>query len=129
MQNFLDVRCSTYSNLTLEFFSTISVEVIQCQKCQNGRITFQLLGRRHTLTLDEFNNIYVLPTSLDIVHRRIPPSFDKFLLWSQNAGGTSYNLTSSKVTNITNPVFCYAYRILSTGIFVRGDNINVVRNQ
>lgn len=115
-------RCSIYSNLTLDFFSTLSVELIQGQHCQNSRIAFQLLGHHHTFTLDEFNNVFALPTGLDITHHKIPPSFDKRHFWCQIADSASYNPTSSKATNIN------AHKVVATGIFVRGDSINVVRN-
>ena len=66
------MKYNTYKRLTLEFLSSIKVNVLYRPGCEDGEITFRLFNEEHNLTLETFNGIYGLPCGGD---RRTPRDF------------------------------------------------------
>jgi len=61
-----------YRNLTLEFLSTLHVEVTSGPRCQEGYISFYLNREFYKLNLSAFNSILGFSPSSDLDHRHGP---------------------------------------------------------
>ena len=59
--HFLEIKEHTYSNMTLEFLSTLHVEVTRGPQSQAGYISFYLQGQLYELNLGTFNSIFGFP--------------------------------------------------------------------
>ena len=58
MEHFIERENHTYCDLTLEFLSTLHVEVTSGAQCQEGYISFYLLGQFYEMNLSAFNKIF-----------------------------------------------------------------------
>ena len=76
MSHFLELKEHTYRDLTLEFLSTLHVEVTKGPQCQAGYISFYLQGQLYELNLGTFNSIFGFPPRMDISHRQVPHKFN-----------------------------------------------------
>ena len=76
MSHFLELKEHTYRDLTLEFLSTLHVEVTKGPQCQAGYISFYLQGQFYELNLDTFNSIFDFSPSMDIPNRQVPCEFN-----------------------------------------------------
>ena len=103
MGHFIKRKDHTYHDLTLEFFSTLHVEVTNGAQCQEGYILFYLLGPCYELNLGAFNEIFGLSPSLDVTLRKGPRQFNPNSFWFEIAGNYSYNTSSCKCSHIRNP--------------------------
>ena len=72
MGHFLEIKEHTYRDLTLEFLSTLHVEVSRGPPCQDGYILFYLQGQLYELNLDTFNSIFGFPPSMGLSHCQVP---------------------------------------------------------
>jgi len=81
MGHFIKRKDHTYRDLTLEFFSTLHVEVTNGAQCQEGYISFYLLGQFYELNLSAFNEIFGLSSSLNVTLRKVPRQFNPNAFW------------------------------------------------
>ena len=79
--NFLGIKEHTYRDLTLEFLSTLLVEVTRGPQCQNGCISFYLQGQFYELNLGTFNSIFGFPPSMDLLNYQVPREFNLNAFW------------------------------------------------
>ena len=98
--HFLELKEHTYRGLTLEFFSTLNVEVIRGSQCQAGYISFNLQGQFYELNLGTFNNIFDFPPSMDLSNYQVPCEFNPNAFWGEPSGSVRYSTSSSKCTYI-----------------------------
>jgi hypothetical protein len=127
MEHFIERKDHTYRDLTLEFLSTLHVEVTSGAQCQAGYISFYLLGQFYEMNLGSFNEIFGFPPSLDVPLRAVPRQFNPNAFWFEITGNYNYNTSSCKCTQIRNPCIRVAQRILASSIFARDDSVNVPR--
>ena len=73
---FIEMKDHTYRNLTLEFLSTLHVEVTQEPQCQADYISFYLQGQFYELNLSAFNDIFGFPPSLDLLLHQVSREFN-----------------------------------------------------
>jgi len=64
MSKFLETQDHTYCDLTLEFLTTLHVEVMGNPQCQERYISFYLNREFYELNLSAFNSIFGFPPSL-----------------------------------------------------------------
>ena len=64
ISQFLETRDHTYWDFTLEFLSTLHVEVKSDPQCQEGYISFYLNGEFCELNLNVFNSIFDFSPSM-----------------------------------------------------------------
>jgi len=76
MSHFLELKEHTYRDLTLEFLSTLHVEVTKGSQCQAGYISFYLQGQLYELSLGTFNSIFGSPLDMDVSHCQFPREFN-----------------------------------------------------
>jgi len=69
MRHFLELKEHTYSDVTLEFLSTIHVEVTRGPQCQARYISFYLQGQLYELNLGTLNSIFGFQGQLYIIYR------------------------------------------------------------
>ena len=91
MEHFTERKDHTYRDLTLEFLSTLHVEVTSGAQCQAGYLSFYLLGQFYELNLSAFNEIFGFPPSLDVTLRKVPRQFNPSAFWFIIAGTYNYN--------------------------------------
>jgi len=113
MEHFIERKDHTYRDLTLEFLSTLHVEVTRCPQCQEGYISFYLLGHFYEFNLGVFNEIFRFPLSLDVTLRAVPCPFNPNVFWLEITGTSNYNTSSCKCTQIRNPWIRVAQRIMA----------------
>jgi len=66
MGQFIYMKDHIYRDLTLEFLSTLHVEVTSGAQCQEGYISFYLQGQFYEMNLSAFNEIFGFLPSLDV---------------------------------------------------------------
>ena len=76
IRHFIDIKQHTYQDLTLEFLSTLHVEVTRGPQCQAGYIFSYLEAQFCELNLGTFNNIFDFPPSVDLPNRQVPQEFN-----------------------------------------------------
>ena len=76
MDQFLETRDHTYQDLTLEFLSTLHVEVMIDIRCQEGYISFYINRKFCELNLSTFNSMFGFPPSIDLPCRHVPKDFN-----------------------------------------------------
>jgi len=64
MEHFIERKDHTYHDLTLEFLSALHVEVTSGAQCQEGYISFYLLGLFYDLNLSAFHEILKFSTKV-----------------------------------------------------------------
>ena len=69
---FIEIKEHTYRDLTLEFLSTLLIEVTQGPQCQAEYIFFYLQGKFYELNLGTFNSIFGLPPNMDLPNHQVP---------------------------------------------------------
>ena len=89
--------------MTLEFLSTLHVEVIQGPWCQEGYISFYFQGQLYELHLAIFNEIFGFPPSMDLIDRQVPNIFNRNQFLGAISRTYGYNTSSCKGTAIRNP--------------------------
>ena len=114
MEHFVERKDHTYRDLTLEFLSTLHVEVTSGAQCQEGYISFYLLGHFYEFNLSAFNEIFSFPPSLDVTLRAVPRPFNPNAFWLEITGNSNYNKSTFKCTQIRNLCLRVAQRILAT---------------
>ena len=72
---FLKTRDHTYRDLTLEFLSTLHVEVTSGPRCQEGNIFFYHNREFYELNLSFFNSIFGFPPSMGLKYRHVQKEF------------------------------------------------------
>ena len=87
MGQFIEMKDHTYYDLTLEFLSTLHVEVTSGAQHQVGCILFHLQGQFYELNLSAFNEIFGFPLSLDVTMRKVPRQFKPKCVWASDSGG------------------------------------------
>jgi len=127
MEHFIKRKDHTYRDLTLEFLSTLHVEVTTGAQYQAGYLSFYLLGQFYEMNLSAFNEIFGFPLSLDVTLRKVPCQFNPSAFWFELAGNYNYHTSSCKCTQIRNPCIRVAQRLMASGIFARDDSVNVPR--
>jgi len=103
MGHFLKIKEHTHRDMTLEFLSTLYVEVTGGPQCPAGYISFYLQGQLYELNLGTFNSIFGFPPSMDLSHCQVPREFNPNTFWGELSGSVRYSTSSSKCTHITNP--------------------------
>ena len=75
MGHFIEIKEHTYRYLTLEFLSTLHVEVTQGPQCQVWYISFYLQAQFYELNLGTFNSIFGIPPSMGLPNCQVssPP--------------------------------------------------------
>jgi len=101
MGQFLEIKEHTYRDLTLEFVSTLHVEVTTGAQCQAGNISFYLQGQLYELNLGTFISIFGFPP--DLPNHQVPRKFNSNAFWGELSGSVRYITTSSKCSHIRNP--------------------------
>jgi len=66
MGHFTEIKEYTFRDHTLEFLSTLHVEVTRGPQSQAGYILFYLQGQFYELNLGTFNSIFGFPPSMDL---------------------------------------------------------------
>jgi len=66
MGHFIEIKERIYRDLTLEFLSTLPVEVTRGPQFQAGYISFYLQGQLYDLNLGTFNSIFAFPLIMDL---------------------------------------------------------------
>ena len=127
MEHFIERKDHTYRDLTLEFLSTLHVEVTSGAQCQEGYISLYFLGHFYEFNLGAFNEIFGFPPSLDVTLIAVPHPFNPNTFWVEITRNSNYSRSSCKCTQIRNPCIRVAQRIMSSGIFARDDSVNVPR--
>jgi len=127
MEHFIERKDHTYRDLTLEFCSTLHIEVTSGAQCQEGYISFYLLGHFYEFNLGAFSKIFGFPPSLDVTLRAVPRPFNPNAFWLEITGTYNYNTSSCKCTQIRNSCIRVAQRIMASGIFARDGSVNVPR--
>ena len=122
---FFERNDHTYRDVTLEFLSTLNVEVTSDTQCQEGYISFYLLGQFYELNLSAFNKNFGFSPSLDVTLRKVPRQFNPNALWGEIVENYNYSTSSCKCTQIRNPCIRVAQHIMALGIFARDDSVNV----
>ena len=67
--HFVEIKEHTYRDLTLEFMSTLHVEVTRGSQCQAGYIFFYFQGQFYELNIGTFNSIFSFPPGMDLPNR------------------------------------------------------------
>jgi len=62
----LEIKEHIYWDLTLEFLSTLHVEVTKGLQCQAGYVLFYLQGQFYKLNLGTFNGTFDFSPSMDL---------------------------------------------------------------
>jgi len=127
MEHFIERKDHTYRDLTLEFLSTLHVEVTSGAQCQAGYLSFYLLGQFYEMNLSAFNEIFGFPLSLDVTLRKVPRQFNPSAFWFELARNYNYNTSSCKCTQIRNPCIQVAQCLMASAIFARDDSVDVPR--
>ena len=127
MSHCLELKEHTYRDLTLEFLSTLHVEVIRRPQSQAEYILFYLQGQLYGLKLGTFNSIFGFPPSMDLSHRQVPHEFNPNAFWGELLGSVRSTTSSSKCTHIRNPCIRVAQSILACSLFAQDDSLNVPR--
>jgi len=70
MGHFVEIKENTYWDLTLEFLSTLYVEVTRGPPCQVRYILFYLQGQFYEMNLGTFNSIFGFPPSMDLLNHK-----------------------------------------------------------
>ena len=125
MGQFIEMKDHTCHDLTLEFLSTLHVEVTSGAHCQEGYISFCLQGQFYELKSSAFNEIFGFPPGLDVLIRKVTHQFNPNVFWHEIAGGYNYSTSLWKCTHVRNPCFRVAQRIMAFSIFARDDSVNV----
>jgi len=128
MGHFLEINEQTYWDLTLEFLSTLHVEVTRGPQCQAEYVSFYLLGQFYKMNLGTFNSIFGFPPSKDLSSQQVPRKFNPNAFWGEVSGSVRYNTSLSKCTYIRNPYIRVAQHILACSLFARYDSLNVPRS-
>jgi len=123
----LEIKEHTYQDLTLEFLSTLHVEVTRGSRCQAGHRLFYLQGQFYEMNLGTFNSMLGFPLSMDLSNHQIPREFNLNAFWGELSRGVRYNASSLKCTHIRNSYIIVAQRILACCLFARADSLNVPR--
>jgi len=122
---FVTQHYPVYRRITLEFLSSINVEVLSGNNCVEGLISFRLYDRDYTLNLAEFNSIYGFRSGGE---RRLPRDFNENEFWHAISDGSgSYQASSAKASFIFNPCLRYLHRFMTNSIFGRGDSMGNIR--
>ena len=124
---FLELKEHTYRNLTLEFLSTLHVEVTRGPKCQAGYISFYLQGQLYELNSGTFNSIFGFSPSMDLSHHQVSRKFNPNAFWGELSGSFRHSASSSKCTHIRNPCIRVAQFILACSLFAQNVSLNVLR--
>jgi len=74
--HFLENKEHTYRDLTLEFLSTLRVEVTRGPQCQVGCISFYLQDQFYELNLGTFSSIFSFPPSMDLPNCQVHCEFN-----------------------------------------------------
>ena len=122
---FTKMKNHTYRDLTVEFLSTLHVDVTRGPQCQVGYISFYLQGQFYELNLRAFNKIFGFPPGLDLSLREVPFEFNPNGVWDEISRNFNYNTSSCKGTFIRNPYIRLAQRIFLCGIFAGDDSVKV----
>ena len=77
----LEIRDHTYQDVTLEFLSTLHVEVTSGPRCQESYISFYLNREFYDLNLSVFNSVFGFPPSMDLPYRYVPKDFNSHAFW------------------------------------------------
>jgi len=125
--HFLEIKEHTYRDLTLEFLSTLHVEVTRVPQCQAGYMSFYLLRQLYELNLGTFNSIFGFPPSMDLSHRQVLGEFNLNVFLSELSGSVRYSTSSLKCTHNRNPCIRVAQRILACSLYAWDDSMNVLR--
>ena len=91
---FIERKDHTYRDLTLEFFSTLHVEVTNGAQCHEGYISSYLLGQFYELNLSALNEIFGFSLSLDVTLRKVPRQVNPNAFWFEIARNFNYNTSS-----------------------------------
>ena len=81
MGYFLEIKEHTYRKQTLEFLSTLHVEVTRGTQCRGWYISFYSQGQLYELNLGTFNGIFGFPLSMDLLNRQVPREFNPNAFW------------------------------------------------
>ena len=76
MDQFIGLMGHTYHNLTLEFLSTLHIEVIRGPRCKEGYISFYLQGQFYDLNLAVFNETFGFSPSMDLTEPQVLEMFN-----------------------------------------------------
>jgi len=125
MEHFIERKDHTYRDFTLQFLSTLHVKVTSGAQCQEGYISFYLLGQFYEFNFSVFSEIFGFPPSLDVTLRAVPRPFNPNAFWLEITGSSNYNTSSCKCIQIRNPCLRVAQRIMATGIFARDNTVSV----
>jgi len=122
---FVAMQHPAHRRITLEFLSSVRVEILQGRDCTDGLIEFRLYDRDYTMNLAEFNSIYGFRPGGE---RRLPNEFNETEFWHAITDGSgSYQASSAKASNIYNPCLRYLHRFMTQSIFARGDSTGNIR--
>jgi len=66
--------------------STLYVKVTSGAQCQEGYMSFYLLGQFYEINLSAFNEIFRFPPSLDVTLRTVSRQFNPSAFWLEIAG-------------------------------------------
>jgi len=118
MGQFLKIKEHRYRDLTLEFLSTLHIEVTRGPQCQAGYISFYLEEQLYEMNLGTFHNIFGFPPSMDLLNCQAPREFNPNAFWGELSGSVRYSTTSSKCTHIRNPCIRVTQRILTCSLLL-----------
>jgi len=127
MDQFLETRDHTYRDVTLEFLSTLHVEVTSGPRFEEGYIFFYLNREFYELNLSAFNNIFGFLPSMDLPYHHVPKEFNPNAFWYELYGDHWYDTSNSKDIIIPNAYICVAQQLLACGLFAWEDSLNVPR--
>ena len=103
MGHFIEIQDHTYLDLTLEFLSTLHVDVTRGPPCQARYMSFSLQGQLYELNFGTFKNIFGFPPIMDLSHRQFLCEFNQNAFWGKLSGNVRYSTRSLKCTHIRNP--------------------------
>jgi len=103
MEQFLKTKDHTYRDLTLEFLTTLHVEVMSGPHYQEGYISFYLNREFYELNFSGFNSVFYFSSSMDLPYQHVPKEFNSNAFWHQLSGVHHYDTSNSKGTIIRNP--------------------------
>jgi len=104
MGHILEIKEHTYQDLTLEFLSTLHVEVTRGPQCQAGYILFYLQGQLYELNLDTLNSIFGFPHNMDLSHCQVPCESNPNVFWGELSGSVSTVLVHQNTHILGTPV-------------------------
>ena len=102
MSQFFEAQDHVCRDLTLEFLSTLYVDVIRVPCYQESYISFYLNREFYELHLSAFNTIFGCPPSLDLPYHCVPQEFNPNSFLYKIAGDHRYDSSYSKGMVIRN---------------------------